>query len=124
MKKRRGARGAQKLGCFDFDKLEKMKPVGVIGIRYFERVYALSTVGHVEVNIPSQALKMIDSGRADYTAGTQEVIKLLMELTDVKLQRCFDESIMLEAHYTYIHSKNKQLVKPLTEAYKQIFETK
>ena len=107
--------------CFKLNNINKMKPVGVLGIRYFKRIYVLSDVGYEEAANPVLAFKMLASDRVDYTVINQEHAEQLMGLTDIQLKKCFKEPFFSEHLYTYIHAKNISILEQLTEGYREVF---
>ncbi|MCJ8312245.1 MAG: hypothetical protein HRU38_08385 [Saccharospirillaceae bacterium] len=107
--------------CFDMKNLNKMKPVGVIGIRYFKRVYLMSNNGYEQVTKPVLALKMLDSNRADYTVANEVLMQKLMQYTGIKMKKCFPEPLFSDSAYTYIHSKNIHILERLTKSYRKVF---
>jgi len=114
---------SSKQECFDLDQLSKKIPVGVIGIHYFQKIYAISENSYEQVETPLQAIRMLDNNRADYTVANERVKTALTKETGINLTRCFDEPFISDPAYTYIHSSNADILEKLTKSYQLIFNT-
>ncbi len=100
--------------------LFNFKPVGLLGIKYFDLVYRLSRVGFEQVTgIPALA-KMLKLGRADYSLAGLKSIDLISKGTDIKFKTCFDRPYISLDGFMYLHIKHQALVPLLESAFKPL----
>ncbi len=102
--------------------LSTLKPVGVLGFKYYDFVYRQSKVGFEQVNRFGAMAKMLKLERADYTIGQRSAIAHLKKLTDIKLKTCFKRPLISLNGYLYIHEKHKALIPKLEQAFKPLAE--
>lgn len=100
--------------------LSSLKPVGMLGIKYFDFAYRLSQVGFEQVNTPMAVAQMIQKGRADYSLGLKSTLQMLSAKSGVKFKACFKRPLISINGYMYLHQKNKRLVPLLEQAFKSI----
>ncbi len=112
---------SEDMPCFDQKDISFKKPVGVNGVKYFKRIYELSDTGYEEVRGPLEMVKMLKSGRADYTVFNTHVMSLFNRFTMLDLKTCGQQPFFDIYLYTYLHRKHADLVPQLTAAYQEIF---
>lgn len=109
-----------KLDCpSSLSKLSQLKPVSVLGVPYFDQVIALSEVGYVQAHSPASALKMIQSGRADYGVGSERHLSRFELTSSVKLERCFEEPQLNVTSHTLKHCRHANKIKVLETGIRQ-----
>ncbi len=101
-------------------ELVNFKPVGLLGIKYFDLVYRHSKVGFEQVTgIPAMA-KMLKLGRADYSLAGLRTIELISKSSGVKLKPCFQRPYISLDGFMYLHRKHQALVPLLEAAFKPL----
>ena len=88
-----------------------LKPVGVLGLKYSERVYRLSEVGFEQAINTHAALRMLLAGRADYIVLPQS--RLLLAATKkfgLVLKPCLRRPLLSLDAFVYLHEKHQALV--------------
>lgn len=96
--------------------LQEKKPIGLLGLHFFDQVYEFSDVGHEEVKSVEVLADMLKLERADYTIGTQLAAKQLTYTTGLEFTRCFDRPMNSTYGYMYIHKKHQNLLERIKQA--------
>lgn len=99
----------------------QLKPVGLVGFRYFDTIYAQSRSGYHQVSNVSSVMDMLASQRADYSVMSAEAYDILSARYNLNLTRCFDSPLLSYPVYTYLHSKHAHHIPALTKAYEHVF---
>ncbi len=103
-------------------ELEKLKPIGILGLKYFDLIFRQSKVGFEQVsNIKSMA-KMLDLGRADFTIAIKAAATQLSERTGIRFKSCFKRPFISLNGYMYLNEKYKALAPKLEQAFKPLAE--
>jgi len=101
-------------------ELVNFKPVGLLGIKYFDLVYRHSKVGFEQVTgIPAMA-KMLKLGRADYSLAGLKSIEFISKSSGIKFKTCFRRPHISLDGFIYLHLKHQALVPLLEEAFKPL----
>ena len=96
--------------------LEQKKPIGLLGLHYFDQAYEFSDVGHEEVKSVEVLANMLKLKRADYTVGTQLAAKQLTSVTGLEFTRCFDRPMISTYGYMHIHQKHQSWFQKIKQA--------
>jgi len=100
--------------------LVNFKPVGLLGIKYFDLLYRQSKVGFEQVTgIPAMA-KMLKLGRADYSLAGLRSIELISKNSGIKFKSCFQRPYISLDGFMYLHIKHQALVPLLEAAFKPL----
>ena len=100
--------------------LVNFKPVGLLGMKFFDLAYRQSKVGFEQVTgIPAMA-KMLKLGRADYSLAGLKSIDLISENSGIKFKTCFDRPHISLDGFMYLHIKHQALVPLLEAAFKPL----
>lgn len=96
----------QKSDCPAFNQLSSYTPVGVFGIRYFDKLYELSQVGFIEQDTITRATESLMKTPFSFTVFPDDIMPSLMQFTGAKLKRCYQQPIFVMTAYSYLHKKH------------------
>ncbi len=102
--------------------LSELKPIGILGLKYYDFAYRQSKVGFEQVNHFDVMVKMLKLERADYTIGLDSTIAYLKKNTSIELKACFKQPLASLNGYLYVHEKHKALIPKLERAFKALAE--
>jgi len=92
-------------------EVKTLKPVGVLGHKYFDFFYKISEVGFEQVASFDAGIKMLKVGRADYLAFIKDPRSLKAgERLGVTLKTCLTRPLLSLDGYLYLHEKHKDLI--------------
>lgn len=100
-------------------ELRKLKPIGVLGIRYFEYIYQNSLAGFIEAPSIDSAAEMLSRQRGDYTVAPEYLGQLYASQERFAFKTCFDKPFLTVTTYTYLHERNIDIIETLESAYRQ-----
>ncbi len=100
-------------------KLRQLKPIGVLGIRYFEYIYQNSLAGFIEAPSIASAAEMLARRRGDYTVAPDFLGQMYASQERFAFKTCFDKPFLTVTTYTYLHEKNIDIIETLESAYRQ-----
>jgi len=104
--------------------VKDLKPVGVLGIKYFDQIYSLSDVGFEQVSTYAGAIKMLQAGRADYLASLKhQNTELAAKRLGVSLKACLTRPMLSLDGFFYLHEKHQNLIPQLESILSTLVET-
>lgn len=111
--------------------LVNLKPVGRIGFRYFDQVYAKSNVGYFQVSSIDAALLSLASKRADFLIVPKAVEAVIQQsiakgtlTAEQNIKTCFNEPYFSLPLHTYLHVDHIEHLEELQKSYSQVFYAK
>ncbi len=110
----------QKSDCPNFRHLADYTPIGVIGVTYFNELYQASQVGFIEHDSVNLAIERLMVQPLSFTALPEDIVPALMQLTGVKLKRCYQNPILVLRAYSYLHKKHADKIKPISRALNEL----
>ncbi len=102
------------------EELWQMKPVGILGVRYYNLIYAQSKVGYIQGSNAKIAARILLRERADYIAATASSIKKIALNQALTLRSCLDKPIVSFQQFTYLHIKHAHLIPVLETSYRYV----
>lgn len=96
--------------------LYQLKLVSVLGVSYYKRAIDLSETGHIQATSPVRALKVLHSGRADYTVASERGIRRASSTPLSDFKRCFDKSLFSIHYHTTLNRKHQAKVPGIEKA--------
>lgn len=105
----------------DHIELSQLTPVGVNGLRFFERVYNQSDVGYENADTIESMLAMLDLSRADYTVLPSATAAAYGEKFGISLERCLDEPLFSDKLFTYLNKRHESELESFYQAYREVF---
>jgi hypothetical protein len=92
--------------CVNSETLKQLKPVGVLGVDYFNEIYAVSEVGYEQGSSVEQVIEMLLRERADYSVAPDHSIEQIVSMSQHALKACREQVLMSRFSYTYLHKKH------------------
>lgn len=91
--------------------IESLKPVGVLGFKYFDHIYRLSRVGFEQATSVAGAMRMLRAGRGDYIAAVDapEMHRYAQE-SQLRLKKCLQRPLLSLSGFFYLHEKHALLI--------------
>jgi len=104
-------------------ELKNLKPVGVLGLKYFDLIYNMSDVGFEQVADYGAAIKMLKAGRAGYLAALKHPrTQIWAERFGTPLKVCLPRPVLSLEGYLILHEKHKDLIPQLETALASVIE--
>jgi len=100
----------------NLDQLKQFKPVGILGLKYFEFAYQLSKVGHEEVTSIPALMEMLKYDRAQYSLASEQSAMAFSHSTGVQIRRCLNDPLVRTFGYFYLNERHRQWLPVLEQA--------
>lgn len=96
--------------------LPNLKPVGILGLKYFDFAYKQSNVGFEQVTSLKALADMMRLKRADYSIAGISAARQLSKLTGIQLKQCFKRPLISTYGFLYVNEKHRKLIPKLEKA--------
>lgn len=96
--------------------LPNLKPIGILGIKYFDFAYNQSNVGFEQVTSLKTLADMLKLERADYSIADIKSARQLSTSTGIQLTQCFKRPLVSTYGFLYVHEKHRALIPTLEKA--------
>lgn len=101
-------------------QLSQLKPVGLLGLKFFDLIYRQSKVGFEQVNSIKALANMLKLERADFSMGQKESVAYISALTGIAFKTCFPRPFISLDGFMYLNKKHQALVPLLEQAFKTL----